>query len=339
MNLTTLKSKLAHGFRHGLTYLLLGRPGCAKTAIIRQAWAEYAKTDPKSIDPDVIVEVPSMALPEDYKGLAYANKDGASATFLMFGFLRRLVEAKKETLLFLDDLGQASEPVAKALMHLIHARQIGDQKISDKVRIICASNDRADRAGVTGIISPLIGRVHAVLHVAPEVDEVIRYLLGTGGDVRVAAYLKMSPKSLLGEPTREIEKFANPRSWEHVSQILASGEDDAEIIRQSLGEKIGIEFSGFLATYGAIGNLVPRIVAGETVAVPTDPSACYALTGALVNALSDKSAANISRFVGTMSVEHVAVFMRTARDSGKLKKHFAAFAPLVKRVGAAQLED
>ena len=63
------------------------------------------------------------------------------------------------------------------------------------------------------------------------------------------------------------------------------------------------------------------------------------LGGALVNALSDKSAANISRFVGTMSVEHVAVFMRTARDSGKLKKHFAAFAPLVKRVGAAQLED
>jgi len=339
MNLTTLKSKLAHGFRHGLTYLLLGRPGCAKTAIIRQAGAEYAKTEPKSIDPDVVVEVPSMALPEDYKGLAYANKDGASATFLMFGFLRRLVEAKRETLLFLDDLGQASEPVAKALMHLIHARQIGDQKISDKVRIICASNDRADRAGVTGIISPLIGRVHAVLRVEPEVNEVIRYLLGTGGDVRVAAYLKMSPKSLLGEPTREIEKFANPRSWEHVSQILASGEDDVEVIRQALGEKIGIEFTGFLATYGAIGNLVPRILAGEDVDVPRDPSACYALTGALVNALSDKSAASIAKFVKKMNLEHGAVFVRAAMDSGKMTKHIGTFAALVARVGGASTGD
>lgn len=339
MNLTTLKSKLAHGFKHGLTYLLLGRPGCAKTAIIRQAWAEYAKTDPKGIDPDVIVEVPSMALPEDYKGLAYANKDGASATFLLFGFLRRLVEAKKETLLFLDDLGQASEPVAKALMHLIHARQIGDQRISDKVRIVCASNDRADRAGVTGIISPLIGRVHSILHVKPDVNEVIRYLLGNGGDVRVAAYLKMVPLSLLGEPTREIEKFANPRSWEHVSQMLASGEEDAEIIRFALGEKIGIEFTAFLATYGAIGNLVPRILAGEEVAVPTDPSACYALTGALTNALADKTAEPITKFVGRMGAEHIAVFLRTSRDSGKLKKHVAQFAPLMKRVGAASLED
>lgn len=338
MNLTNLKKKLAHGFSHGLTYLLLGRPGCAKTAIIRQAWEEYAKTKPKDVDPDVIVDVPSMALPEDYKGLAYANKDGASATFLLFGFLRRLVEAKKETLLFLDDLGQASEPVAKALMHLIHARQIGDHRISDKVRIVCASNDRADRAGVTGIISPLIGRVHAVLHVQPEVDEVIRHLLSSGGDVRVAAYLKMSPKSLVGEPTREIEKFASPRSWEHVSQILASGEDDAEIIRQSLGEKVGIEFSGFLATYGAIGTLVPRIIAGEDVDVPKDPSACYALTGALTNALNEKSAENVGKFVSRMSLEHASVFIRTARDSGKLMKHYAKFAPLMKKVGLASLE-
>jgi hypothetical protein len=338
MNLTTLKQKLVHGFSRGLTYLLVGKAGTAKTAIIQQAWAEYAATDTKNIDPDVIVETPSTALPEDYKGLAAAGKDGKTASFLLFGFLEKLVNAKKETLLFLDDLGQASEPVAKALMHLIHARQIGEHRISDKVRIVCATNDRNDRAGVTGIISPLIGRVHAVIRVSPEVDEFIRYLLGKNGDVRVAAYLKMSPKSILGEPTREIEKYECPRSWDHVSQLLAAGEDDPEIIRASLGEKEGIQFIGFLKSYGAIGNLVPQIVAGEKVDVPVDPSACFALTGALTNALNEKSAANIAAFINRMSVEHASVFARTALAAGKLKKHFAHFSALVKRVGVANLE-
>ena len=99
-----LASDLATAFKNKISCLLIGRAGVCKTAIVQDAWKRVASEI--GGDPEVIVDTPACSDPTDYKGLPVVI-DG-SAVFDPIGLLRRLLKAKKPTLCFLDDLGQAS---------------------------------------------------------------------------------------------------------------------------------------------------------------------------------------------------------------------------------------
>ena len=80
------------------------------------------------------------------------------AEFLPFGDLRALIQADKDTVFFLDDLGQAPPTVQAAAMQLILARRINGHHVSDSVTFIAATNRKQDKAGVSGILEPVKSR-------------------------------------------------------------------------------------------------------------------------------------------------------------------------------------
>src|SRR5208282_983947 len=86
--------------------LIKGAPGVGKTDITHQICG--------LVDADLVVEHPVVSDPTDYKGLPFAMPGTDSATFLPFGELKRLIEADRLTVCFIDDLGQAPAAVQAA---------------------------------------------------------------------------------------------------------------------------------------------------------------------------------------------------------------------------------
>jgi intein/homing endonuclease len=101
-----LKDTLVYAINTNRKLLIKGAPGIGKTDIMKQAC--------KKAGADLIVSHPVVSDPTDYKGLPGFSADGKEAHFVPFGELLKLVNAKKKTVYFLDDLGQAPGAVQAA---------------------------------------------------------------------------------------------------------------------------------------------------------------------------------------------------------------------------------
>jgi len=113
---------------------LIGKPGTGKTAFIR-SWAAKAGYDCQ------ILSAPHLEV-GDVTGFPLAIKDGDGKTYTDFAevrWLARLNESPK-SLLFIDELGLASQDVRKALLSIVEGRTAGVHEIAEHVRIIAASN-------------------------------------------------------------------------------------------------------------------------------------------------------------------------------------------------------
>ncbi|NIP53268.1 ATP-binding protein, partial [candidate division KSB1 bacterium] len=86
------------------------------------------------------------------------KEDGTYAEWLPLDDLWKIINAKKPTIVFFDDAGQAPTLVQAAMMQLVLARRIGLHKVSEYVTFIAATNRKEDMAGVGGMIEPLKGR-------------------------------------------------------------------------------------------------------------------------------------------------------------------------------------
>lgn len=148
-----LESLLTFMFEENLPVLIKGTPGIGKSDVVAQA--------AQKIGWPLIISHPVVADPTDYKGLPFAV-DG-HAKFLPFGDLEKLLETKTPLIYFLDDLGQATPAVQSAVMQLLLARQINGHKISKEVRFVAATNGRADRANVQGILEPVKSRFASIV--------------------------------------------------------------------------------------------------------------------------------------------------------------------------------
>lgn len=87
-----------------LNVLIVSPPGCGKTAITNQVSA--------SLGVDLVSMFPAISDPTDFKGFPFIVS--GKATFMPFGDLQTLRDAKSPTVCFLDDLGQASISVQAA---------------------------------------------------------------------------------------------------------------------------------------------------------------------------------------------------------------------------------
>lgn len=112
---------------------LLGKPGTGKTAFIR-SWAAKAGYDCQ------ILSAPHLEV-GDVTGFPLAVKEGSETytDFAQVRWLSRLNNAPK-ALLFIDELGLASQDVRKALLSIVEGRTAGVHEIAEHVRIIAASN-------------------------------------------------------------------------------------------------------------------------------------------------------------------------------------------------------
>lgn len=271
--------------RHPL--LIVGPPGIGKSDIVAQSSGKAGT--------ELLIFHPVISDPTDFKGLPFA-RDG-EAVFLPFGELKALVTAGRPTVAFLDDLGQAPASVQAAAMQLLLARRIGNNRVSDQVTFIAATNRLEDRAGVQGILEPVKSRFVSIINLEVDVEEWVRWAVAAGLPDILVSFIRFRPAIMKTfRPVRGIENCPSPRTVAFAGTILNSGYDETavdEMISGACGQGFASEFK----SYRKIQSLLPdvdRIIAAPRKAeVPKRIEITYALIGALASRADNGNFAGI----------------------------------------------
>lgn len=242
-------------FQAHLPVLLVGKPGIGKTDMVVQA--------AENIGFDLMISHPVVSDPTDYKGMPCVV-DG-EAHFLPFGDLRQLLVAEKPTISFLDDLGQAPPSVQAACMQLILARQINGHKISEHIAFAAATNRKADKAGVSGILEPVKSRFASILNIMVHTEDWIKWAYKHQMPTELIAYINFKPKHLDDfQPTSEIVNSPCPRTVANVGKLLTMGleaESEFALVEGAAGTGFATEFTAFRKMFGRLPD--PRKVLAE----------------------------------------------------------------------------
>jgi hypothetical protein len=276
--------------KNKLAVLLEGPPGVGKSDIARDA--------AKAEKAELIISHPVVQDPTDYKGLPWPDVANGQANFLPFGDLARLIRATKLTAFMLDDLGHAVPSVQAACMQLMLARQIGEHKVPDCVTFIAATNGRAHRAGVSGILEPVKSRFVTILKVEANLEDWKIWAYGAGISPLVIGFVSFRPE-LFSKfvPTADMTNSPSPRTWNHVSKLIAAEvppELEMEMFSGAVGDAAGGEFTGFMRVYRDLPSIDGIILDPEKARVPTEVSALWATVSALA---CKAKKTNISRII------------------------------------------
>ena len=294
--------------------LLTGPVGIGKTDTIKNAAKEAGAK--------LIICHPVCSDPTDFKGLP-AIVEG-EAVWLPYGDLKRMVENETEPLVvFFDDLGQSTQTVQSAIMQLVLGREINSQKVSDSVVFMAATNRRTDKAGVKGIITPLLSRFSTIIPLEVSVSDWTDWAISNGVPAELIAFIKFRPELLHSFDPNHVDSTGDslvnqpcPRTITAAGRLLNLGLDGYEVIKGATGEAFATEFLSFLARIEQLGDLPARISKGESPEAPEDSSALYALTSCLskLSGKEDKYR-NIITWVTNYLPEEFAAFYLTTIEA------------------------
>lgn len=291
-----------------LPVLVKGAPGVGKSDILTQVARE--------LETDLIIKHPVVDDPIDYKGLGFKLDGKNEASFLPFGDLKALIDADKPTICFLDDLGQAPPAVQAAAMQLLLARRINGHRVSDHVCFVAATNRKADKAGVSGILEPVKSRFATIVELVPDVDDWIKWALDNGMPSELVAFIRWRPNLLWDfKATSDMTNSPCPRTVANVGKLMLAGipqELEYQVIAGAAGEAFAVELTGFLQIFRKLPHPDRVLMDPDTAPVPDDPATLYALCGALARRASEQTADNFFAYAGRLPEEFSVLLVRDA---------------------------
>lgn len=297
-----LAKELVRTILGGLPVLIKGAPGIGKSDIVGQAAVKA--------DADLILTHPVVSDPTDAKGLP-AIVDG-KAEFLPYGDLRKMMQVKRRTVIFIDDLGQAPAVVQAAYMQLLLAREINGKKISDHVVFVAATNRREDRAGVTGILEPVKSRFASIVELEVNLDDWCAWAYDHEVPAEVIAFIRFRPNLLMDDerPTADIVNRPSPRTVAHFGKLLKNGATSMAFLAGAAGEGFAAEFIAFQRTYQSLPSIEEILKHPDKAKVPKEPAALYAVAVALAIRATDKTAGNIMKYAARLPAEFSVLTVR-----------------------------
>ena len=290
---------LARYIEARIPVMLTGAPGVGKSSIV--------ETAAKAAGYDLILSHPVVSDPTDAKGLPWPSKDGESASFLPFGDLAQALKATTPTVWFLDDLGQASPAVQASFMQLLLARQVNGHKLPDCVTFIAATNRRTDRAGVSGILTPVLSRFGAIIGIEANVDDWTVWALDAGMPAELVSFMRFRRELLHDfnpQKANDMENFPCPRTWEYVGKAMKMGlPNDLEFaaFAGAVGEGAAIELKGFLSMLRSnLPSIDGILLDPENAKIPTRPDMLWAVTTALAKKATTLNCGRVFRYAERM---------------------------------------
>lgn len=290
---------LASLINNNLRVLLVGPPGCGKTARIA---AVAAQTNRK-----LYVVRASLAERVDFGGALVPDPEAGITRALPLALLHELKTTTTPSLLFLDDLGQAPIDVQAALMKLFDKGELSEQ-----VLIWGATNRPGDKAGVTALCEPLRSRFDLAFAVPTpttenkadgpmligswqdEVNAWCNWVLDTYPNAFEVVAWHRSPQVgveprkpnqggyehpigpvLYGwkpnaDPALRMPDF---RSWETVCKLIDAGLSDIDLVSAAIGKGQAAAFFSFKELVSEIPTPEQVWMDPESAPVPEDPGA------------------------------------------------------------------
>ena len=251
--------------------LVVGAPGIGKTEIGKQAAAAAGA--------DLIIAHPVVDSPIDYKGLPFIAQNG-DARFVPYGFLKAMINAKKLTVVMLDDLGQAPPAVQAASMQLLLERSINGQRISDHVVFVACTNGKQHKANVSGMLEPVKSRFCTIVELVPDLNSFIKWYLGTDLPITPASFTRFRPDYLHDfKATADMTNSPCPRTLEKMAKLVAMNlPSDLRFAAYSgaVGKACATEYLAFEEMADKMVDPSVIIMRPADSQVPTSPDGLYA---------------------------------------------------------------
>lgn len=311
-------SKLNALMAAGQRVLLVGPPGCAKTARIAGVAKELGKR--------LVVMRASLSERVDFGGALVPDMKAGVTKALPLDVLADLQTTSEPTLLFLDDLGQAPIDVQAALMRLFD-----DGALSPQVLIWGATNRPGDVAGVTRLCEPLRSRFHLAFSIAApgtedrsdgpvvmgtwedEVAQWCEWAMDNGAPAEVIAW----HRSTSGRTLYQWKPSADPavrmpdyRSWETVIRLWQNGIQDLSSISAAIGKPAAAEFLAFARLAHKLPTPDQVWMDPNGAPVPEDPAALYLVASMLAAAVAPEHSTAAVQYMSRLPRVYGALLAR-----------------------------
>lgn len=230
--------------------LVTGSPGVGKTEICLEV--------AKGLGMDTVVSHPVVLAPDEVKGFMIVV-DG-KPIHVCYPNIEKLFTATGRVLWLIDDIGQAMQSVQAAFMQLILARAIDGKRLGEGVSVVACTNRRKDGAGVSGIITALLGRF-SIFDLEPDLASFENHVIPLGFPAAWIAYLRLKPDQL-NQPYKmgEMANVPNPRNWVKAFEVMPKGGFNLLIARSRLGEAVAEELGAFVAMAEKMPKLPDTII-------------------------------------------------------------------------------
>lgn len=262
--------------------MLWGPPGVGKSQGVRQIAEEIEhKTGKKTKVTDVRL---LLFNPIDLRGIPTANADKTLAVWLKPQIFQMDESDDVVNILFLDEISAAPQSVQAAAYQITLDRVVGEHRLPDNCIVIAAGNRTTDKSVTYKMPKALANRL---LHfeVESDYDAWRIWAIGAGINGKVVGFLDFRQDALMQfQPGTEDLAFPTPRSWEMVSNLLNTINDDVDAMFSMIAGLVGIEFASEFKTWVKIYDELPDmkdVFDGKTTVIPKQPDCLYALVSAM----------------------------------------------------------
>lgn len=312
----------------GQRVLLVGPPGCGKTARIAAVAAQNGRR--------LVVMRASLSERVDFSGALVPDMEAGVTKALPLDILADLQNTTVKTVLFLDDLGQAPMDVQAALMRLFD-----DDALSPNVLIWGATNRPGDVAGVTRLCEPLRSRFHLAFAVATrdaetenaagatilgtwdaELASWCNWALDNGAAPEIVAWHRSTDGRTLYDWKANVDpgvRMPDYRSWDTVIQLWNAGIQDVSTIGAAIGKIPASEFVSFARLADNLPTPDQVWIDPEGAPVPTDPSALYLVSTMLAAAAKAENIPALMQYLDRMPTVYGMLLARDTYRRLKMK--------------------
>jgi hypothetical protein len=279
----------------GKVPIVLGRPGLGKSAIV----AYLAQTAERTMH-DIRA---AYLTPTDLMGMPYLDRESNTMRFAPMG----LLPTKPGSLVFWDEGMLAPRAVMNCFLQGVLDNRIGAYEFPADTWQIMAGNRMEDRCFSEKLSPALVNRL-IVFRLKPSLDDWCEWAYDVGIDLRIVAYVRFNPDSLLDFKPQEWNgesNFASPRSWEALHKIIRTPayqslpKDMRRVLHVgTVGQAVGAEFSGYLEVADSLPSIQHILMDPMKAPVPTEASAKIAAAAMVANHATKKNIGTLMEYAG-----------------------------------------
>lgn len=225
-------------FESGHVPCLIGDAGTGKTQLFHQIACEKAW--------QIHCHYLSHVEREDIGGIPYPNLEEGWYSFLGEDSIMKLVTTETPTILLFDEWNRGERPVMNAAFTVMEQRRFGSQVLPGHVFPAASMNPSEGSYLVNEAEKdPAFRRRLCFIGVRTDPATFLSYATSDGKFHKlVTDFITTQPQCLMDSATREAGKiYANPASWEKVSQTLQAVEKMGHDVLEMI-DLLRVKFSG-----------------------------------------------------------------------------------------------